>query len=320
LLTAREDVIAEFHESATHRVVIVNIHKIREAVSATHFFASSTDVPLTELPSIEKKLSSIENLVTEHPQLGPSIEQIARNKGARHTEHRASIQDAISIIESLEQVNETDFSQLVTLLKYRAQDVDVLDGILDALLDAEAVIRWTGSNPSRRSKLIEKLEAPGAVVKSVGDVIDFIRSHQAFESAEIEQILHGLPNDDEAVLAYLRDNIPLVKQLVENEYTESDLKALHHRRKELGEFERLLSEKEFFECKRQEWNARGAEAVWQKFFQKNQWIWGYGLSYVFMTAVDPNRLEQTTTGATFDQPGKRTDGLMQTSGELRRRS
>lgn len=316
LLTIRDGFVAETLASETHRVVAVNFHRLREAQSVTHFFANNTDVPLTDLRAVERQLSDIAAFLTQHPNQRPRVEQIVRQADSRDSNDRASIKDAINILEAMTHISETDAIALLTLLKFRVQDVDVLDGLLDAVLNAEHVVSWTLNNPNRRRELIEKLDASKEIMGSVDGVIDFLNSHQHLRPEEIEQVLGALPRGSDNVLAYLRKNMPLIKWLAENEYTESDLQAVCYRREQLRVFEQLLTDKSFFESKRQKWNARTRESVWQKFFECNHWIFGYGLRYVFMTAVDPGGLEQPTTGTTFDHAGKRLDGLMKTMGEL----
>jgi hypothetical protein len=90
--------------------------------------------------------------------------------------------------------------------------------------------------------------------------------------------------------------------------------AFAYRKKQLEIFEKLLSDESFFESKRIEWKASGTEAVWQKFFESNPWIFGYGLNYIFTSRLDDRKLEQVTTGYAFQQSGKRTDALMKTQG------
>jgi hypothetical protein len=110
--------------------------------------------------------------------------------------------------------------------------------------------------------------------------------------------------------------MPLIRELAESEYKESDLVAVKYRQGQLDVFDKLLHDASYFDSKQAEWQKRGPEAVWQHFFETNQWIFGYGLRYVFMTGLDDRKLEQVTTGHQFDQPGKRVDGLMKTRGAL----
>jgi len=58
-----------------------------------------------------------------------------------------------------------------------------------------------------------------------------------------------------------------------------------------------------------------SEPDWQAFFELNPWIFGHGLNYVFLDKVSM-KLEARTTGAAFDRPGKRADGLMRTRAEV----
>lgn len=75
------------------------------------------------------------------------------------------------------------------------------------------------------------------------------------------------------------------------------------RNEALSEFELHLQD--------MDWN----EIQWQKFFEKNTWIFGYGLSFKWVQSIGP-KLEQTTTGASVDDAGKRPDGFVQTVAEV----
>jgi hypothetical protein len=59
-----------------------------------------------------------------------------------------------------------------------------------------------------------------------------------------------------------------------------------------------------------------AEPSWQKFFEENTWIIGYGLSYQFLSALDGKKLEQAASGFDISGPGKRVDALMKTRGRI----
>jgi hypothetical protein len=58
-----------------------------------------------------------------------------------------------------------------------------------------------------------------------------------------------------------------------------------------------------------------SEPQWQKFFERNPWIFGHGLNYVFLNKVGQT-LETLTTGSAFDRAGKKADGLMLTRAEV----
>jgi len=117
--------------------------------------------------------------------------------------------------------------------------------------------------------------------------------------------------DDSNVRQYLNNNPELIKSIVENEIEENDLIALSYRKKQLEEFEKLLNNETYFNKKV---IGNQKEAVWQNFFEKNTWIFGYGLSYIFQTSLDDKKIEQVVRGYDFNSSGKRVDGLLKTSG------
>lgn len=106
----------------------------------------------------------------------------------------------------------------------------------------------------------------------------------------------------------------LLEEVIRNRVTKTDVVALAFRRQQLAVFERLLSDEGYLKGKISEWKARGIEDVWQKFFEQNSWIFGYGLRYIFTSPLDNRKLEQVTTGYSFLEAGKRTDALMKTRG------
>jgi hypothetical protein len=58
------------------------------------------------------------------------------------------------------------------------------------------------------------------------------------------------------------------------------------------------------------------EAQWQAFFERNRWIFGYGLSYQFLSGLEGRALEVIVRGADITGAGKRADGLMKTRGRI----
>lgn len=56
------------------------------------------------------------------------------------------------------------------------------------------------------------------------------------------------------------------------------------------------------------------EELWQKFFEKNPWIFGYGLNYIYLENLDHKKLEQVVQGFHVGGHGKRVDALMKTKG------
>ncbi|MEI2623117.1 MAG: hypothetical protein V9G23_03830 [Giesbergeria sp.] len=86
--------------------------------------------------------------------------------------------------------------------------------------------------------------------------------------------------------------------------TKDDIVALGYRKKQLGVFSQLLSDPEFFElCKKQK-SIKGDEPLWQAYFEKNPWVFGYGLSYFYVTGFEERKLEQFVQGYDLLNRGK----------------
>ncbi len=117
------------------------------------------------------------------------------------------------------------------------------------------------------------------------------------------------------VIRLLSDNIEVIEELAQSGQLEKDLIAVGYRRSQLEIFLRLLGDDQYFENARTEQKTT-KEGVWQKFFQKNSWIFGYGLTFQFLTALDDRKLEQTVRGASVANVGKRADALMKTQAHV----
>jgi antiviral defense system Shedu protein SduA len=128
-----------------------------------------------------------------------------------------------------------------------------------------------------------------------------------------EQNLRLVEITDEHARRILQENPQLIAQIARNEITEQDIVALGYRRKQLVYFEKLLFAQGFFEAEKALLGCK-PEDVWQKFFEANHWIFGYGLSYIFLDSLDDAKLEQTVRGYSVASYGKRVDALMKTRG------
>ena len=110
--------------------------------------------------------------------------------------------------------------------------------------------------------------------------------------------------DGDSIKKYLHENPTLLKSIIENEIAEDDLISLGYRKKQLDKFKKLLDSSDI------------QESDWQRFFEKNTWIFGYGLSYIFQTSLDDKKIEQVVHGYDFNSIGKRVDGLLKTAGMI----
>ena len=100
--------------------------------------------------------------------------------------------------------------------------------------------------------------------------------------------------------------------------TDADISLLQNRRSILEYFEKLLTDEVFFESERKKLgDSKRKEDVWQNFFEKNPWIFGYGLQLISCEGLDDSKLEQTVVGHDIiDGAGKRIDALLKTRGSI----
>lgn len=90
-----------------------------------------------------------------------------------------------------------------------------------------------------------------------------------------------------------------------------DLKAVNYRRRQLEHFKRLLEDPAYREQQRKEHH--GPEKLWQAFFERNPWIFGYGLSYMPLDKLNGRSLEAYVTGSSIAGPAKEADGVMKSN-------
>jgi len=112
---------------------------------------------------------------------------------------------------------------------------------------------------------------------------------------------------------FLSENQEIFAEALKSQVTTKDLIAVGYRKKQLGVFERLLNESEYFSSLKGQKNC-GDEALWQKYFEKNPWVFGYGLGYIFLSGLEDRKLEQVVQGHSVGSNGKRVDALMKTKG------
>jgi hypothetical protein len=109
-------------------------------------------------------------------------------------------------------------------------------------------------------------------------------------------------------------NQDLFLDIVKSDITKSDIVALGYRKQQLGIFEKLLNDPNYFINYKNSYKIDKDELVWQYFFESNTWIFGYGLNYIFTTNIEEKKLEQVVKGFDFNSSGKRVDALMKTRG------
>lgn len=108
----------------------------------------------------------------------------------------------------------------------------------------------------------------------------------------------------------------IVREFLRNDVSLGDVRAIASWRKALGVFEKLLNDEDYWVKAVEGQSRKSAEGVWQDFFERNQWIFGYGLSYIFTEGIDPEKLEQAIVGGTIFESGQRPDGVLKTAGAV----
>lgn len=108
----------------------------------------------------------------------------------------------------------------------------------------------------------------------------------------------------------------LIEELQKHNIKREDIIGLAHRKTQLEIFRRMLYEENSFENLKKELGIDKDELVWQKYFENNSWILGYGLNYIFNSELEGKKLEQVTKGYDFNSSGKRVDLLMKTKGMI----
>lgn len=142
------------------------------------------------------------------------------------------------------------------------------------------------------------------------------KEKQQFQENFIDNIVLSKGN----ILQFIYDQpeiIPdLIEELQKHNIKREDIVGLAHRKTQLEIFKSMLYEENYFENLKIELEIDKDELVWQKFFEDNSWILGYGLNYIFNSELDGKKLEQVTKGFDFNSSGKRVDLLMKTKGVI----
>ncbi|RDC58762.1 hypothetical protein AHMF7616_05272 [Adhaeribacter pallidiroseus] len=153
----------------------------------------------------------------------------------------------------------------------------------------------------------------------INKLFEFLKNIQHVKLADSKPInisdeeLKKLIISDNQARSLLHDNQEIFTQIIRSEITKEDIVAIGYRKKQLGNYQNLLSDRIFFENAKTKNNLTD-ESLWQKFFEKNQWVFGYGLGYIFLSSLDDKKLEQVVQGHNVNNYGKRVDALMKTNG------
>lgn len=125
------------------------------------------------------------------------------------------------------------------------------------------------------------------------DLSEATKARVSLENVDVAALVTLLATDKGAAI---------IRGLAETPSLHQDIYAVAAKRQALAEFEAMLG-------------AARNEREWQEYFERNSWVFGHGLNYVFLDKVGP-KLEARTTGNAFDTHGKTADGLMRTRAEI----
>lgn len=153
----------------------------------------------------------------------------------------------------------------------------------------------------------------------ITNLFNFIRDVQTmrfgserYQRLSDEDIKHIELTDAQAN-SFFEKNPELFTSIVQSQVTKQDIIAFVYRKKQLECFEKMLNDPNYFEWVEKEKKLK-KEAVWQRFFEANPWIFGYGLGYIFLSGLDDKKLEQVVQGYSLNSHGKRIDAVMKTKG------
>jgi len=118
---------------------------------------------------------------------------------------------------------------------------------------------------------------------------------------------------NEEVKELVIQNDELLREIIYSGVTKDDLVTLGYRKRQLEVFNKLINDPLYFEDLKKRTNTTN-EGLWQRFFEKNNWIFGFGLNYVFNSSLNNAKLEQVVQGTDFKSSGKRIDALLKTRG------
>ncbi len=169
---------------------------------------------------------------------------------------------------------------------------------------------------SHYAKVLEAKSESDLVKQS--DVIEKVQNLTDVE--KLDEILNALIENKTIVKesSFFEDKI---QELLKNSkvVTSEDVVAVGYRKNQLEVFNKLLNEDDYLEKYKNKHNIKkpGQESAWQFFFEKNPWIWGYGLNYVWSGPFDENPIEKVVSGHTFFQSGKKADGVLSTISQIK---
>jgi len=159
------------------------------------------------------------------------------------------------------------------------------------------------------------------VGEEIGKLLEFIANIQSvvFSNSRAINItdeeLRRIALTNQQARKLVVENEELISEVVRSAVTKHDVVAVAYRKRQLEVFQQLLEDSAYFDKLKSEKSCTD-ESLWQQFFEKNPWIFGYGLSYIYLSSLNDKKLEQVVQGYHVGQHGKRSDALLKTKGAI----
>jgi hypothetical protein len=209
-------------------------------------------------------------------------------------------------------------------------------------------VSYNGKRQLKALLLVDSRRIEKLIIQQFGEGNNPIKNRlkeASFHSSEVERLYFFLksikdvdfPNDStfnikdselskmllskEQTFKLIKDNLDILQDALNNNITSKDLINLGYRKNQLEVFDKLLYEAGYFQLYKKAIQDEigkeiSNEGVWQRFFERNTWILGYGLDYIFNSELDSKKLEQITSGSSFFSKGKRIDALLKSHGAI----
>jgi len=161
-----------------------------------------------------------------------------------------------------------------------------------------------------------------ALVREYPQLVDALRRAKLDVAALTRLLESGGAEASAMIDAVLRNEggkAAILRQLEHAGVTEEDIANLTYRKEQVEIFRRLLTDDGFFESRMRELSVKTdqRERVWQRFFERNRWIFGYGLKFQWLSGVDGQSLEQDLIGGdALEGAGVRMDAVLRSRGRL----
>jgi hypothetical protein len=129
------------------------------------------------------------------------------------------------------------------------------------------------------------------LIREHPELVEALR-HTKMDVAALTRLLESGDTEASAMIdAVLRNEggkAAILRRLENAGITEEEIANLTYRKQQLEEFRRLLNDPEFFESRMHALSSKKnlRERVWQEFFERNRWVFGYGLKFQWLSGMD----------------------------------